>query len=170
MMKRYSSFSIALVLGAALMAVPSLANAQTVVVPVETAPPQHDDTYTTVNMTPVLSGALTFGVSYGIAVMIAATTDSDANDRLYVPIVGPWLAISDREDCPIESSSCDSETTKKILLGVDGVFQAVGAVTVVYGLLTPRRLTRTQVAGQDVEFVPVAMQGGGRGFGLTGAF
>lgn len=168
-MKRSSFSLIAALLGTILLAIPAqaLAQNQTVIIP-----PDDDDTgeVTRTNTAPILTGAVTFGLSYGAAVMVAATTDSDANDRLYVPLLGPWLAMADRPDCPVEDESCDSETTKKILLGVDGVFQAAGAISLVYGLLTPRRYTRTTVAGREVEFVPVSMQGGGKGFGLTGTF
>jgi hypothetical protein len=168
-MKRSSFSLIAALLGAVLLALPAqaLAQNQTVIVP-----PDDDDTgdVSRTNTTPILSGALTFGLSYGAVVMVAATTDSSANDRLYVPLLGPWLAIADRPDCPVDEQSCDSETTKKLLLGVDGVLQAAGAITLVYGLMTPRTYTRTTVAGQQVEVVPVAMQGGGNGFGLTGSF
>jgi hypothetical protein len=147
------------------------AQAQTVVVPVEVAP--HDDpppVYRRANVTPIVGGVVLFGVSYGAAVIVAASTDSDANDRLYVPLLGPWLAMGDRGDCPVQDAACDSETSKKILLGVDGVLQATGAIVLVYGLLSPRSYTKTTVAGRDVDIVPVAMQGGGRGFGLTGSF
>ncbi|HUH04827.1 MAG TPA: hypothetical protein VML75_22675 [Kofleriaceae bacterium] len=167
-MKRSSFSLIAAVLGVVLLALPAqaLAQQQTVIIP----PDDDSSRVSSTNTTPILTGALTFGLSYGAAVMVAATTDSSANDRLYVPLIGPWLAIADRPECPVDEQSCDSETTKKVLLGVDGVFQAVGAITLVYGLLTPRSYTRTTVAGQQVEVVPVAMQGGGNGFGLTGSF
>jgi hypothetical protein len=154
-------------LATALLALPAQAQVQIT----EVEPADHPSVvHTHANTPAVVSGAVTFGVAYGAAVIVAATTDRDANKHLYIPLVGPWLAISNRADCPGEQDGCSTETGKKILLGVDGVFQAAGAVVLAYGLLTPRSYTRSSVGGQPVEIVPVAMQGGGRGLGFTGTF
>ena len=38
------------------------------------------------------SGLLTFGVPYGISVVVAAESSRDGDKNLYVPVLGPWLA------------------------------------------------------------------------------
>jgi hypothetical protein len=162
---------IAGLFGASLLALSPQAHAQTtVVVPPSDSSDGSSVVYTRANTPAVVSGALMFGVAYGAVVIVAATTDRDANNRLYVPLIGPWLAIKGRGDCPVDQEACDSETTKKILLGADGVFQAAGVITLAYGLLTTRSYRHGSASHQGVEIVPVAMQGGGRGFGLAGTF
>ena len=58
-----------------------------------------------------------------------------------LPVVGPWLALNDWGDCPITDSRCDDNTTDKVLLVADGVFQAAGLVTMVTGVLSPTHHT-----------------------------
>jgi hypothetical protein len=83
------------------------------------------------------TGAVVFAGSYGAAAIVAATSEHPGADRLYVPVVGPWLALNDWGDCPIEQPRCDENTTDKVLLVADGVFQAGGLITMVTGLLSP---------------------------------
>ena len=83
------------------------------------------------------TGALVFAGSYGASAIVAATSDHPGADRLYVPIAGPWLALNDWGDCPIDQPRCDTNTTNKVLLVADGVFQAAGVVTMVTGILSP---------------------------------
>jgi hypothetical protein len=83
------------------------------------------------------TGALVFVGSYGASAVVAGSSDHVGADRLYVPVVGPWLALNDWGDCPIEEPRCDKNTTDKILLVADGVFQAAGMITMVTGLVSP---------------------------------
>lgn len=148
-------------------------------------PPQAPPTYTvepsyetytdTWNAPMFTSGALVFLGSYGAAVVVAATSEDDeldrGNDRLYVPVVGPWLALNDRPDCPVEQESCDMETTKKVLLVADGVLQAGGVITMVAGLLSPtehRVIRRPNYVSKKVNVSPSA--GGNPGITLFGHF
>jgi hypothetical protein len=87
------------------------------------------------------TGALVFLGSYGASAVVAGSSDHVGADRLYVPVVGPWLALNDWGDCPIEQPRCDKNTTDKVLLVADGVFQAAGLVTMVSGLLSPSHHT-----------------------------
>lgn len=83
------------------------------------------------------TGALVFAGSYGASAIVAATSDHPGADRLYVPVAGPWLALNDWGDCPISQPRCDENTTNKVLLVADGVFQAAGVITMVTGILSP---------------------------------
>lgn len=128
------------------------------------------DTTTTVNTPTIASGVVLFGMSYGAAVIGAGMSDNSADNHLYVPIVGPWMDLADRDDdCGgLLEESCDRSTTTKILIGADGVFQALGVATAVYGILTPRTIVHHDDDGVTV--VPVAMQHGGRGLAIKGTF
>jgi hypothetical protein len=120
----------------------------------------------------IATGAITFGVSYGAAAFAASQSDRSSDKRLYVPLLGPWLAFADRGDCPVAQQSCDSETTDKVLMAVDGVFQAAGVLTAVWGVLSPRTITQhSSTASRDVHLVPLSMgRGSSPGIGLFGTF
>jgi hypothetical protein len=110
-----------------------------------------------------VSGALVFGASFGASVITAASTDdARGNHRLYVPLVGPWLALSDRGSCDISRASCDNETTAKVLLIADGVFQAAGVLGMLDGIFQPsthRVSTRRAKLDTKVRVVPSTVQG-----------
>ncbi len=105
------------------------------------------------------SGVLVFGASYGAAVITAASSDHKGDNRLYVPLLGPWLDLGTRGSCPVSSSSCDHETTDKVLVVVDGIFQAAGFISVIDGIFDPRRHGGTidRTAERGVHVHPTAM-------------
>jgi len=101
------------------------------------------------------TGAVVFAGSYGASAIVAATSDHPGANRLYVPVVGPWLALNDWGDCPITNSRCDSNTTDKVLLVGDGVLQAAGVITMVTGLLSPTTHTvHRHVADKSIHVTP----------------
>jgi hypothetical protein len=99
------------------------------------------------------TGALIFVGSYGASAIVAGTSDHVGADRLYVPVVGPWLALDEWGHCPIAQPRCDENTTEKVLLVADGVFQAAGVITMLTGLLSPS--THTIVAASQRTSVKV---------------
>ena len=113
-----------------------------------------------------------------VAFQVTAKVATDAPDRItnvatvpspttpVVPVAGPWLALNDWGNCPIEQPRCDTNTTDKVLLIADGVFQAAGLITMVDGVLSPsqhRVVTRT--ADTKVHVTPT-----GTGFTVFGHF
>jgi hypothetical protein len=100
--------------------------------------PQYRVVYDSYNAPVLATGALVFVATYGASVITAATTHGErGNNRLYVPVVGPWLALNERGSCDSTRAACDHETTAKVLLIADGVFQAAGIVGMLDGLLQP---------------------------------
>ena len=91
------------------------------------------------------SGLIVFGIPYTASVVSAATSGLDADHHLFVPLVGPWVDLANRPNCPPGSNACDNETTNKVLLGVDGVFQAIGTIEVVSAFLSPEHKSVTTV-------------------------
>jgi hypothetical protein len=122
------------------------------------------------------TGALVFGAAYGASVIAAASADDDndrGNKRLYVPVVGPWLALSDRGSCDISESRCDNETTAKVLLVADGVFQAAGIIGMIDGVLQPsshRVVARTAKEDSKLHVRPTTVAHGSPGLSLSGRF
>lgn len=141
--------------------------------PVRTTVIERDpETYTETDAwnAPVFAtGAVVFAGSYGASAIVASQSDHVGADRLYVPVVGPWLALNDWGNCPIEQPRCDENTTEKVLLVADGVFQAAGVITMVTGLLSPTShtvvRTRTADNAKKVKVTPTR-----NGFAVVGRF
>jgi hypothetical protein len=108
--------------------------------------PAYETVQRPMNAAMFASGAITFGAAYGASVIAAASVDRDEREawaeRLYVPVVGPWLALRDHGDCPIANPACDRATTTKVLLVADGILQGAGVLTMLAGLVTPSYTTR----------------------------
>lgn len=139
--------------------------------------PQYETVYDNYNAAMFTTGALVFGASYGASVVAAAAASDDNRergfDRLYIPVAGPWLALNDRGDCPITSSACDRETTTKILLIADGVFQGAGVLAMVGGILEPsshRVQVRSTKLDTKVRVTPATVGKNGSGVAVFGRF
>ena len=138
--------------------------------------------YTGPNRALISTGLVTFGLSYVPAVIVAGTSPQAADNHLYIPVAGPWMDLADRPACgapaPTEgdmnvpsSIPCDAETTNKVLLGVDGVFQGIGALTTLVGLLSPEREEEPVTTGKPtVHVTPARMGVGGYGIAAFGNF
>ncbi len=138
------------------------------------------ETYTGPNRALISTGLVTFGLAYVPAVIVAATSTLPADNHLYIPVAGPWLNLANRPACgtgnPSEAANvsaipCDMETTNKVLLGVDGVFQGIGALTLLVGLLSPEHEEESAVTGKPtVHITPARMGKGGYGIAAFGNF
>lgn len=118
----------------------------------------------------VRSGVVTLGLSYAAAAVVAATSSHPGDNRLFVPILGPWLDLGSRGSCPVESSNCDHETTNKVLIIGDGVIQAAGAVTILAGLLHPGPAVVATKRFTIAQIVPVSLGAGRPGLAAFGTF
>ena len=114
------------------------------------------------------TGFILWGGPYLAGDIVAASSSNSADQHLYVPIVGPWLNLANRQPCPVGSNSCNDETKNKVLLGVNGVLQAVGTLEVVWGFLRPMHREVTTVSATrytpKITFAPSRVASG---YGLT---
>ncbi len=123
------------------------------------------------NVPLITTGLVTFGLSYVPAVVVAGESSQSADHNLYIPVAGPWLDIANRPGCGAAGPSCTTETTDKVLIGVDGVFQGVGAVMTVIGLLTPETHTVAAAkADKPSIHISPAQVGSGYGLGAVGSW
>ncbi len=124
------------------------------------------------SMLMVGSGVIIFGLAYVPAVIVGATSGLAADHTLFVPIAGPWIDFTQRPGCS-PASQCNAENTNKVLLATDGVVQALGALTVIGGFLTPAHET-TRVRSRRVEpaltLLPAKVGGSGYGVVALGDF
>jgi hypothetical protein len=118
------------------------------------------------------SGIAILALSYGPAAIVAATSGLDADRSLYVPLAGPWIDLTQRPGCPA-STSCNQEATAKVLLVTDGVFQGVGAITIVGGFLDTAHKTTTVRSAEPrpaLQLAPAQLGSGGYGLLASGTF
>lgn len=115
----------------------------------------------------LFSGLGTFGISYAAAAVVASESSLDADHRMFVPIAGPWMALSGRGGCGgVTPRTCDAATTDKVLIVTDGVFQALGALLVVESFLNPETVTTTR-ASADPPRIQLAPSIGANSYGLA---
>jgi hypothetical protein len=113
--------------------------------------------------TPLLvTGTVLLGASYGASVIAAARSDSETDDKLFYPVVGPWLALKDR-DCSVDP--CSRKTLDTTLLVGSGVLQGLGALGMVLSVVIPSTETHSWylIGGDDMNVTPLA------GYGELGA-
>ena len=124
------------------------------------------------------SGIWILGLSYVPAVVVAAESNRYGDKRLYIPVAGPWMDLASRSNCPT-NVACSNETTNKVFIVVDGVFQALGAFNIVGAFLFPEMRTvsvsssgRTspQVFGVSIRVLPARVGGSAYGLSAVGAF
>lgn len=148
---------------------PAPATSTTVVQPAPTTYAESRTEYAGPNRALIASGLLTFGITYGASAIVASTSNLDADKRLYIPVVGPWLDLSQRPDCgPALDRSCDGETTNKVLLVADGIFQSLGVLQVIGGFLMPETRTVSTTTTAKVKVIPTA--GRMTGLAVVGQF
>jgi hypothetical protein len=114
----------------------------------------------------LVGGALVIAASYIPAVVVAASSDRDGDEHLYIPIAGPWLDLGDRGGCG--NNSCGEEAVYKTLLITAGVAHLVGTGLVIASFLVPEERERT-IAAKNKSTKPIVMpaQMGRAGAGLA---
>ena len=88
----------------------------------------------------LVTGLVVLGGSYGASAVAAALSDRESEDKLYYPVVGPWLALHDR-DC--NTDPCSKKTLNTTLLIGSGVLQGIGALSLVMSLFIPQKTTHS---------------------------
>jgi hypothetical protein len=104
------------------------------------------------------TGVVVLGASYGASAIGAARSDSETDDKLYYPVVGPWMALHDR-DC--SADPCSRKTLDTTLLIGSGVLQGVGALSIVMSLFVPTKTTHSWylIGNDDLNVTPVGSSG-----------
>jgi len=115
---------------------------------------------------PLLTAAILLSfVTYVPAFGVAAESNRPSdNPNLFVPVLGPWLDLGQR-DC-YGTRGCVNDGGDRALLVLDGLGQGIGVLTVLTSFFVPERHSRVwyRVAKSDVLVVPSAI---GSGYGLS---
>lgn len=113
------------------------------------------------------TGAVVLIGSYTASVFVAAKSDRSADEKLFLPVVGPWLDLK-RRDCGV--NPCDHETVNKVLLISDGALQGFGALSLLLSLVIPEPRERPWYAVGSHKLRVVPQVGQLSGFSAVGEF
>jgi hypothetical protein len=114
------------------------------------------------------SGIFALGVPYVASVIVASTNDRSDDDKLYIPVAGPWMDLANRNACGNAGQpSCDAETAYKILLIGNGILQGVGALEIVGAFIFPETRTVTAAKPEAPRFRFSPYYAGTGNYGLS---
>jgi hypothetical protein len=92
----------------------------------------------------ITGGAIFVGTYATTAVAQAA---NDGPDRsLYIPVVGPWLHLADRE-------GTEGETSQTILVGASGVGQGLGVALMIASMIIPEKRSVGTISAGPVKMM-----------------
>jgi hypothetical protein len=82
----------------------------------------------------LITGLVLLGGSYGASAIVGAKSDRSSDEKLFLPVVGPWLDLKSR-DCGV--NVCDKEGFNKALLIGDGALQGLSALSLLLSVVIP---------------------------------
>lgn len=113
----------------------------------------------------LLTGAAIFLGTYAASAVVGATVGTEADQKLAVPLVGPWLALGERS-CTL--GECGLHEDVNVLgLIASGAAQAAGVGLMITALFLEERREPPRAG---VRVLPVAMGRGSAGVGAVGTF
>ncbi len=125
-------------------------------------------TQSTINRPLLITGSVVLLGSYVPAAIVASQSPRHEDERLYVPVVGPWLDLANR-DC--SQVNCPNETRNKTLLIGGGILQGLGTVGVISSFFIPEKKNRSWwMFGSEKVTVAPTNTASGAGLSAFGQF
>lgn len=140
-------------------------------------PPGSDTSERTIekrpNRTLLSTGVGIFVVSYGASAVAGAISDRESDKNLFIPVVGPWIDLGDR-NCSTAEPCGNREDINKAMLITSGVVQGAGVLMALGSLIIPEttsvKETRTTAKNKPTVAVAPVSFGAGAGLGAIGRF
>jgi len=113
------------------------------------------------------TGGTVFLLSYVPSVVAGAVSSNDADRNLFIPVVGPWMALADHDG--------KADDVAKGMIITSGVAQTAGILLAVGSLIIPEstrveeRTVTAKAQAPKVSFTPVSFAAGA-GVGAVGRF
>jgi len=125
------------------------------------------------NRTLLSTGVGIFVISYGASAVAGAISDRDSDKNLFIPVVGPWLDLGQRE-CTTAEPCGNREDINKAMIITSGVVQGAGVLMALGSLIIPETTSVTErrttaKTKPSVAVSPVSF-GAGAGVGAVGRF
>ena len=119
----------------------------------------------------LITGGATLLGTYGTtAGLTAANIDGNrVVESLYIPVVGPWLALGDR-DC--RECTSGQNTLDTVLIAGSGVLQGAGLGLVIASFIVPERVPAATISAGPVKmtFTATGVGRNAASFGAVGSF
>jgi hypothetical protein len=139
-------------------------------------PPSAESSEKTIEKRPhstlLSTGVGLFVIGYGSSVVAGAVSNRDEDKNLFIPVVGPWMDLADR-DCG--SRGCGgNEDLAKAMIVTSGIVQGAGVIMGLSSLFIPETTSvkeerRSAAVKPTVRVTPVSF-GAGAGAGVVGRF
>jgi hypothetical protein len=115
----------------------------------------------------LITGAALFASTYVTTAAFAGANGPVADKDLYLPIVGPWINLSERT----AASGRGNDTRDVVLIAGSGVLQGAGAALLITSFFVPEKVPAARISAGNVKMQvsPQAGPGGG-GLGAIGTF
>jgi hypothetical protein len=119
----------------------------------------------------LIAGAAAVALPYLAGVIVAAQSDLPQDNRLYIPVVGPWLDLAQRP-CSFSGCATTGDKVASSFLIASGVAQGGGVLIALASLVTPEKTVEKTTAQErahraalarkpEVHIAPVSYSGGG---------
>jgi hypothetical protein len=110
----------------------------------------------------LMTGGLIFAGTYATSVAIVAANTESNDKSMYIPVVGPWLALKD----------ADYSTSKTLLYGASGVLQGAGIGLAIASFFIPEKTAAVTIQAKNVKMnvLPTSYGVGSAGLGAVGTF
>lgn len=140
-------------------------------------PPGSDTSERTIerrpNRTLLSTGVGIFVVSYGASAVAGAISDRESDKNLFIPVVGPWMDLADR-NCGGADPCGNREDINKAMIITSGVVQGAGVLMALGSLIIPETTSvtekRTTAKNKPSVAVSPVSFGAGAGLGAIGRF
>jgi hypothetical protein len=124
------------------------------------------------------TGLTVFAASYVPSVVVAATSPRSEDQKLYIPVAGPWLDLAQRPGCGGQAvGACNFQTANKTLLTINGIAQGAGSLASLVSFFVPQQVKETTKTRQasaalrpTVHFTPTQMGVDGAGVSAFGTW
>lgn len=146
-------------------------NDTTIVITPTPAPVRTETISTVPNRALLSTGAgMVFG-AYAPSFLVAATSKHEGDNNLFVPVVGPWLDLAQRDCQGVQTSRCGTTPLEGFGLVADGIIQGVGAFGIIASFFVPdHTMTIRRPSPAGISVVPTTFRGTGGGVFATGTF
>ena len=119
----------------------------------------------------LVGGITTLAFSYVPAATVGAMSGLAVDRTLLVPVLGPWIDLTQRPACP--GGVCSDKAAKELLV-LDGALQTASVLAVVFGLVSASSESATVGAsaslGPAIRVSPAVVGANGHGMVALGTF
>jgi hypothetical protein len=132
------------------------------------AGPSESKPYGGPNVPVLVTGLLTLALAYAPAVIVSSESTNSADSSLGVPVVGPWVDLTNRYPCGPGAVPCGRETGNIALIVVDGIAQDWGLLAAAASFFISSK--SVPATASEIHVMPARVGAGGYGLAAWATF